>query len=238
MKKFRKFLKRNDVIIDFISKIIFGLFSIILLVIANNLVKEQTKVEKEGSAPSFKITKANIKNEGNSAVLVNNGGRVTNLKFEKITEAEITISGIKMKYGITYYNESREKLDSKNKWYHTSNVDNLSYETHLKIEKYLREKYPNEYVNVSLFSTYYKITYLDYENNYKTDYYDINNQKISYSNYRTNEFEYDTDKHMVYTGMVVADITSDKIFNRITDSICNMVDLYLEHEKKAYEGKS
>ena len=119
MNKLKDFLKQNDVIIDFISKIIFGVFSLILLVIANNLVKDQTKTEKENTAPIFYIEKTNdIKDKENVFKLENKGGKVSHLKLERIEIFTINISCNKMEYTLYYDNTLNEnKVNKENVWY-------------------------------------------------------------------------------------------------------------------------
>ena len=213
MNKLKDFLKQNDVIIDFISKIIFGVFSLILLVIANNLVKDQTKTEKENTAPIFYIEKTDdIKDKENVFKLENKGGKVSHLKLERIEIFTINISCNKMEYTLYYDNTLNEnKVNKENVWYFSPSqkyIDTWYFRNEIK--EALESKYQNKNVIVTAPISYYKICYHDYLNDYKEDYYYDYGNYVSYDFNKSKEIaEEDKQKYDSYT-LMTANYKSDK----------------------------
>jgi len=237
MKKFKRFLKRNDIIIDFVSKIIFGIFSLILLIIANNLVKEQTKVEKEDTAPMFYITKTNdLKGKKDVYKLENKGGKVSHLKFERIEIFTISVSCDKHEQTIYYPNVLDEKkVNKKNVWYFSPKQKYIEVERfRLNIINALENRYPNKNIIVTYPISYYKITYHDYLNNYKEDYYYDFENYVTYSSeksIKTNENN-DNLTHQS-SGGISATFKNDEEFTKVyIQYIFNHYDKHLEYEKK------
>lgn len=213
MDKLKKFIKQNDVIIDFISKIVFGVFSLILLVIANDLVKDQTRTEKENTAPIFYIEKTNdIKNRENVFKLENKGGKVSHMKFERIDIFTISIGCNKMKYTIYYNNILNESdVNRENVWYFSPSqkyIDTWYFEKN--IQKALEKRYQGRSVIVTVPVSYYKISYHDYLNDYKEDYYYGYEDYVSYDFNKSKEITEEDNHEYNSHSFIIANYKSDK----------------------------
>lgn len=215
MKSVKKFLKQNDVIIDFISKIVFGIFSLILLVIANNLVEDQTRTEKANTAPIFYIEKTNdIKNKENVFKFENKGGKVSHLKLERIDVFTVSIGCKKMEQTIYYDNTLNEKkVNKENIWYFSPSqkyIDTWYFRD--EIQNTLEKRYQGMTVIVTVPVSYYKISYHDYLNDYKEDYYYDIKGHVSYDVYKSKEInkeEKDNQESRSYS-LMTAKFKSDK----------------------------
>lgn len=237
MEKVKDFLKRNDVIIDFISKIVLGIFSLILLINANELVKDQTRTERENTAPIFYIEKTNdIKNKENVFKLENKGGKVSHLKFERIDVFTVSISCNKLEHTIYYDNTLNEKeVNKENIWYFSPSqkyIDNWYFRD--AVQNALEKRYQGMTVIVTVPVSYYKISYHDYLNDYKEDYYYDIEGHISYDVYKskeTNEEEKDNKESSSYS-LITAIFKSDK------ELIEECVKMIISHYDRYYIEKN
>lgn len=235
--KFRKFLNKNMVIIDFISKIVFGVCSLILVIIANNLSKDQLNLNKEKSAPYFFISKSNdIKKYDNLYKLENKGGKVNYLKLERIDVFTIDIGNLTDRMVINYYsNINQEKYNKNNTWYYAPIQKYISVsEFRNKALNDLKERYPDEYINITIPESYYKITYLDYQNIYKEDYYTDYGEYIAFNkNLSENGLtEFDDSRYHSYSGMLAKYKTDDELYKVFIESLYYHFDKYVSYKNK------
>ncbi len=231
MDKLKDFLKQNDVIIDFISKIVFGVFSLILLVIANDLVKDQTKAEKENTAPIFYIEKT--KDKAKVFKLENKGGKVSHLKLERIDIFTVSISCNKMEHTIYYDNTLNEnEVNKENVWYFSPSQKYIdTWYFRKELQDALEKRYQDRNVIVTVPVSYYKISYHDYLNNYKEDYYYDHENYVSYDLNKSKEIrEEDNHEYNSYSFMT-ANYKSDK------ELIEQCIKMIINHYDKYYTEK-
>ena len=208
--KTKRFLKRNDLIIDFISKIIFNVCSIILLVIANNLTKAQITIDKNNMAPYFFIEESkDIKVFSNLYKLENKGGLVYHLKLSRFDYFEITVDKLNITENIYYFSDK-------------------------KASDYLNDKYPDHYINILIPSSFYELEYHDYQNVYKNDYYRYSYSGISYDKYLSeNGINGDNKSYYDYsiTGVMLARYDSEKeLYKVFRDAVMTEVDRYIQYK--------
>ena len=230
MERIKDFLKRNDIIIDFISKIVLGIFSLILLINANDLVKEQTKAEKENTAPIFYIEKTTDLKKNNVFKLENKGGRVSHLKFERIDIFTVSVSCNKIEHVIEYANTLNEQeVNKDNVWYFSPSqqyIDTWNFQS--EVQKALEERYKGRSVIVTVPSSYYKISYHDYLNDYKEDYYYDAGSYVTYSLEMSKEInkEKDTDKYNGYSLMMAIYENEKELTEQFIKMIIGYYDRY------------
>lgn len=245
IEKFRKFLNKNMVIIDFISKIVFGICSLILVIAANNLTKDELKLNKDQlnlsknqSAPFFFLSKSNdIKGYDNLYKLENKGGKVYHLQLERIDVFNIQISKLTDRMVINYYSDFDEDKNNKNNvWYYSPKQKYVStFEFYKKALKDLKKRYPNEYINITIPESYYKITYHDYQNIYREDYYDDHGEYISFnknlSETGLTEFKNDSNFH-TYSGMLARYDSDEELYDKFIKSIYYCFDKYISYKNQ------
>ena len=235
--KTKRFLKRNDLIIDFISKIIFNVCSIILLVIANNLTKAQITIDKNNMAPYFFIEESkDIKVFSNLYKLENKGGLVYHLKLSRFDYFEITVDKLNITENIYYFSDKKASdYDKDNIWYFApiqKYINTASFRE--KLLKDLNDKYPDHYINILIPSSFYELEYHDYQNVYKNDYYRYSYSGISYDKYLSeNGINGDNKSYYDYsiTGVMLARYDSEKeLYKVFRDAVMTEVDRYIQYK--------
>lgn len=247
MDKFKYFLKRNELIIDFISKIIFGAFSLVLVIIANELVRSQLEIDKNRAAPIFFISKSNdIKKYDNLYKLENQGGKVYYLRVDRFDLFTIQVRDLEINQVITYYNSmdlahnisyytsTRLKdSDKDSTWYYApkqSYISTLQFRDKALTD--LEKRYPDEYINIMYPSSYYKITYHDYQNIYNEDYYTDHGEYMSYDKTMSEKgmFSDDTTRYHMYGSILAKYDTEEELYDTFITSLYQEFDRYISYD--------
>ncbi len=166
LKKVKKIYKNSEIFIDFLYKIVFSAISIFILLNENKITRKQVKLNEELTAPTFIISQESYFD--NEVKIENIGGKVSHLFVERIDKIYVRYRNQDILVSVKLYNND---ISSKNKiWHFIPNSKKYDcYELYEKIKSSVKDKEGIKYVIPVL--TYYKITYMDYNNTYHQDYY-------------------------------------------------------------------
>ncbi len=219
LNKLNTIYKKSEIFVDFLYKIVFSIISIFILISANKLTKEQVKLDKSLTSPTFIISS---ESSADDKVKVKNiGGKVSHVSVERIDEIYVRYRNKNILISINVNNS----IDSSNNkaWYFTPKSKKYNvYELYEKIESSISDKNCVQYVLPP--STYYKITYMDYQNVYNEDYYSLYGEDGKYSKDRN---ELDKSKFIYnYNFFILDDDYLDKTYENILSSLNQYIDYH------------
>lgn len=217
LKKLEIIYKNSETFVDFLYKIVFSIISIFILVNANKLSKEQVKLNEELTSPTFIISEESYLN--GKVKIENTGGKVSHLFVERIDEIYVRYRCQNILISINVYNGN---ISSKNKiWYFVPNSKKYDvYDLYHEIDSSIKNKDGVEYVLIP--STYYKITYMDYNNSYHQDYYELYGDESKYISSK----ELDDRKFIYRYDFFISD---DDYLNANYKNIINSLNEYIDY---------
>ena len=219
LSKLDMIYKKSETFVDFLYKIVFSIISIFILISANKLTKEQVKLDKSLTSPTCIISSESYVD--GKVKVKNIGGKVSHVSVERIDEIYVRYRNKNILISINVNNST--DLSKNNAWYFTPKSKKYNaYELYEKIESSINDKNCVQYVLPPL--TYYKITYMDYQNVYNEDYYSLYGENGKYSKDRN---ELDKSKFIYnYNFFILDDDYLDKTYDNILSSLNQYIDYH------------
>lgn len=224
LSKLDMIYKKSETFVDFLYKIVFSIISIFILINANKLTKEQVKLNKSLTSPTFVISSESYADD--KVKVKNIGGKVSHVFVERIDEIYVRYRNKNILISIRVNNST--DLPENEVWHFTPNSKKYNAnELYQKINSSIKDKHCIQYVLPPL--TYYKITYMDYQNTYNEDYYSLYGEEGKYSKDRS---ELDKSKFIYnYNFFISDDDYLDVTYENILSSLNQYIDYYNNKER-------
>ena len=227
------FLKNNMIIFDFISKIIIGISSIIVVIIANQISNGQLQLNKKQTAPTFFINETEeISGFDHVYKIENVGGKINYFNFDRFDEFYISVGNVESNIYIHYFNNNDiEKYNKQNIWYFAPQEEFISTENFReKLLSDLKEMYPDEYILITIPRSFYKLTYHDYQNAFHEDYYLDYGYKVIFNKQLTELTMYHSSSDYKISRSTYIPATfdnSEKLYNNILKTTVDYINQYI-----------
>lgn len=189
MKKIRKFLKRNQILLNTSSSILLSLMAIIVSVKSCDIADKQYQSDFFDKLPEFEIIQSQVRNPINNNFeetvlnISKTSGKAKNIEIDMATFFNINYTIFN-----DYNSFSFIVPDYYNINYNTGKIDGEIQEAKgIKNQKTIYDFQnqldslitSNHYINSKL-TTYVKITYLNFENKKTSNYYEVDFMKGNY----------------------------------------------------------
>ena len=185
------------------------------------MTKQQFNLNKSNTSPVFLLDEDYSRNR---VVFINKGGIVSHVDINRIDEIILYYRNTKILISIDVFNSYIRP--GNNKWYYKPKSD--KYDA-MKLYKELQSKIENkecvQYIIPPV--TYYKISYVDYQNNYKIDYYELDGEDGHYSEVN------DKQKQEKFSHTFNFVILNDEYLETQYENVIEELSCYIDNRNKA-----